>query len=586
MRAATSRSSLARATTSTARRPRVVSVSSPSPTPNLESSLLLSSRARLSSGVPSLHRDRRARATTRDRHRGDIARAVVEEHAGADAVRGESRASSRPSRVQRLARDSPRHHRRRRDASTLADVASSSSSSTTTNSAAVADEFPSTPPAITRESLAPCVELLTVETLSSDATERARRSRLAVPVLVGWFGCEPSHLRKYAHMYLSSELRYDAVVCIAPPAASTLFPALGDAFAATALGAVAAARRRLSIRSTLDLDLDADDDDDETPRERPILLHLFSNGGYLFAGNIMHAHSGVGAFEETESVVGLLNASLRRTLGLSPEPKAAKAFTDAVHALVMDSAPGELEPGMVAASFDAMLQKKAVAATATTDKMRDETPTTSPTLEQTASAFLAWAPVTRRMRAIDAAWGGFPAVTGNRWSGDRKTRAGDAAEVAFAVAANRRASRRFANEDGSLTAGKLARERRENVPGGKGILWCPALFLYSDADPIISSRAVEAFASNRAMRLGRVASAITDGAGAGGGLVEMKKWKSAPHCEIGRADPEGYKRALGGFLRRNGCDGDGRGEEENVGARAVRPTAGVANNIKPWERGE
>ena len=294
MRAATSRSSLARATTSTARRPRVVSVSSPSPTPNLESSLLLSSRARLSSGVPSLHRDRRARATTRDRHRGDIARAVVEEHAGADAVRGESRASSRPSRVQRLARDSPRHHRRRRDASTLADVASSSSSSTTTNSAAVADEFQSTPPAITRESLAPCVELLTVETLSSDATERARRSRLAVPVLVGWFGCEPSHLRKYAHMYLSSELRYDAVVCIAPPAASTLFPALGDAFAATALGAVAAARRRLSIRSTLDLDLDADDDDDETPRERPILLHLFSNGGYLIAGNIMHAHSGVG----------------------------------------------------------------------------------------------------------------------------------------------------------------------------------------------------------------------------------------------------------------------------------------------------
>ena len=49
-------------------------------------------------------------------------------------------------------------------------------------------------------------------------------------------------------------------------------------------------------------------------------------------------------------------------------PAQRKAFTDAVHALVMDSAPGELEPGMVAASFDAMLQKKAVAATATTDK--------------------------------------------------------------------------------------------------------------------------------------------------------------------------------------------------------------------------
>jgi hypothetical protein len=189
------------------------------------------------------------------------------------------------------------------------------------------------------------------------------------------------------------------------------------------------------------------------------------------------------------------------------------------------------------------------------------------------------------MRAIDAAWGGFPAVTGNRWSGDRKTRAGDAAEVAFAVAANRRASRRFANEDGSLTAAKLARERRECVPGGNGILWCPALFLYSDADAIVSSRAVEAFASARAMRLGRVASAITDGAGAGGGLVTLKKWTRAPHCEIGRVDPEGYTRALGGFLRGNGNGTDGDGEE-NVGVRAVRPTAGVANNIKPWERGE
>ena len=46
-------------------------------------------------------------------------------------------------------------------------------------------------------------------------------------------------------MYLSKELGYDAVVCIRPPAAATLFPALGDAFAATALAAVAEAQRRV-----------------------------------------------------------------------------------------------------------------------------------------------------------------------------------------------------------------------------------------------------------------------------------------------------------------------------------------------------
>ena len=74
------------------------------------------------------------------------------------------------------------------------------------------------------------------------------------------------------------------------------------------------------------------------------------------------------------------------------------------------------------------------------------------------------------------------------------------------------------------------------------------MFMYSRADPIIPFEQVEAFATARAMRLGRSLSAATDGRGAGGGLVTMKAWDDAPHCEIGRVDPAGYQQALGEFL--------------------------------------
>jgi hypothetical protein len=59
------------------------------------------------------------------------------------------------------------------------------------------------------------------------------------------------------------------------------------------------------------------------------------------------------------------------------------------------------------------------------------------------------------------------AVTGNRWSGDAHTRPGYAAEVAFALAANKDAAMHHANVDGSLTAAKIQRSlREEETPGG------------------------------------------------------------------------------------------------------------------------
>ena len=136
-------------------------------------------------------------------------------------------------------------------------------------------------------------------------------------------------------MYLSKELGYDAVVCVRPPAAATLFPALGDAFAATALDAVAEAQRRVRDDETAA-------DDDEVFADRPLVLHLFSNGGYLFAGNVMHAQAGFVAETEQTLTKGMSTA-LRRKLGVAPEP-ACQAIHRGGQARRRQR-PGELEPG-------------------------------------------------------------------------------------------------------------------------------------------------------------------------------------------------------------------------------------------------
>ena len=429
-------------------------------------------------------------------------------------------------------------------------------------------EFPPPPTTIEYEDLGPNVELArVVRTDSADATRADTRdvdsrlsvTREALPVLVGWFGCKRSHLRKYAKMY--ADIGYDNVVCVIPPTASTLFPALGDAFAASALESVVKAKARiaeLNDEDAADVDDDSNTDDVSTSG---VVLHIFSNGGYLFAGNIAHAQTGFVA--DTEMPLGDVSTALRRKLGFAPDPKLARDFTQNVVALVVDSAPGELEPGMVAASFEAVLEGKAAP-----EPEGGAAP--SVTLQQTAAAMLAWPPIAKRLRYVDAAWGGFPAVTGNRWSGDARGKQGNAAEVAFASAERKLQRLRLANEDGARTKAKIARNLCDERPGGRGLLWCPAMFMYSRADPIIPYEQVEAFATARAMRLGRTASAATGGEGAGGGLVTIKAWDDAPHCEMGRVDPEGYQRALKEFL---------------APPELEECEASFSNNIiKPWNR--
>jgi pimeloyl-ACP methyl ester carboxylesterase len=420
-------------------------------------------------------------------------------------------------------------------------------------------------------------------------------------VLVGWFGCKPSHLRKYAKMYLSDALGYDAVVCVTPPVAATLFPALGDAFAATALGAVAHARKILA---------EEDAEGKSASRvsapvalgpacaldERPLILHLFSNGGYVFAGNIMHAQTGFVA--DTETPLGAsITTVLRRRLGFAPEPAAAARFSDSVAALVMDSAPGELEPGMVAASFNSVFsgeRAKVNKNVSVGNELLSGSPL--PIADCSVDAFLAWRPIAKRARYVDAAWGGFPAVTGNRWSGDAKSaRPGNAAEVAHAVAEKklRRLKAEAQQMRDEQTRGDARGERRDAVAAARparaspgttiengGLLKCPSLFLYSAADALIPPEGVEAFAAARARRLGTVSSASTEGAGAGGGRVVLRRWESAAHCEIGKDHPEAYAAALRAFLGRAPDDGNSDGSS----AASPESGSGAVNNIKPFVR--
>ena len=281
------------------------------------------------------------------------------------------------------------------------------------------------PPAITFHDLGPFIEIARPTSTKSSSPTR-KLLPLPLPVLVGWFGCQRTHLRKYAEFYLAPELGMDAVVLIRPPAAATLVPALGDAYAAMALRAMELVQRRLAEEGEgaegeaaaaeaaeaqaamaqgeaqgVVGDADAVAAEAEAAAKgaavkaaeagaaaagpeigtgtgtaaaaeaaaeartgmgtktgiagspRPLLLHLFSNGGYLFAGNLLHAH----APESSATAPGAQDLSLqvRRRLGLAPEPAAARRFTANVTALVMDSAPGELEPGMVSKSFQAVL---------------------------------------------------------------------------------------------------------------------------------------------------------------------------------------------------------------------------------------
>ena len=221
------------------------------------------------------------------------------------------RAFSSSARVAR-ARASPRPSRALRRAPFAAHASSATNVSTRTTS------------------LAPYVELL----------ERESKSKSNAPPLalcVGWFGAEVKYVRKYAEMYVDAWPACDAVV-IAPPSAATLVPSVADAYASVVARAVR-----------------------DVARDRDVVLHVASNGGFIFAGTLM----------------------LRE-----------RALFDGVKGVVFDCAPGDLRPDIVARALTAVV-KGASATNAPAPRVFDAL----------AAMLLDTRVIKERLRMIDEVWG-------------------------------------------------------------------------------------------------------------------------------------------------------------------------------------
>lgn len=194
--------------------------------------------------------------------------------------------------------------------------------------------------------LAPFCELLTRDTvLAADASR-------PLALVVGWFGAELRHVKKYASLYVDPG--WDAVA-VAPPSAATLVPAVADAYAEAVLEAVA--RRGTRTR---------------------VLVHVASNGGFIFAGNLMlKARSG---------------------------DARARALFERTRGFVFDCAPGDLRPDIIARAAYAVLG----GSSATTEP--------APILETLAGGLLRLPSIEARLRAIDEVWGKGNGETPSGWS--------------------------------------------------------------------------------------------------------------------------------------------------------------------------
>ena len=255
--------------------------------------------------------------------------------------------------------------------------------------------------------LAPYVELI-------ERIGNGHRTR-PLAVCIGWFGAEVRYVRKYAEMYVDASC--DALV-IAPPSAATLVPSVADAYA----GAVARATR-------------------DVAEKRDVILHVASNGGFIFGGTMM----------------------LRENMTLF----------DRVRGVVFDCAPGDLRPDIIARAMTAVV-RGASATNAPAPRV----------LDALAATLLETKYIQDRLRIIDEAWG---KVDGASMPAD----------------------------DASL-------------------MNCPTMFIYSEADVLISPREIESFARTREKKTGRE--------------VKMRKFDTAAHCEIGRDHYVEYKAHVRDFV--------------------------------------
>jgi pimeloyl-ACP methyl ester carboxylesterase len=267
------------------------------------------------------------------------------------------------------------------------------------------------------EKLAPFCEFIT--TTRKDADRRR-----PVTLVIGWFGAELRYVRKLCNFYLESGC--DAVA-IAPPSAATLLPPVADAYAEVVLKAL---RRALEKEGAGE-------------GQREVVIHVASNGGFIFGGTLL----------------------LKERLEADDDD----GIFSRVRGCVFDCAPGNLRPDIVARALAAVLGG------------RSATNEPAPVFETLASSLLSSSFISRRLDAIDRAWGKAPAVD--------------------------------ETEDG----------RRLN---------CPSMFIYSEADVLISPREIEAYAKIREKY----------------GEVTMHRFLDAPHCEIGRDHAAEYAKHVKDFV--------------------------------------
>lgn len=255
-------------------------------------------------------------------------------------------------------------------------------------------------------------------------TQKDADRRRPLTLVIGWFGAELRYVRKLCNFWVESGC--DAVA-IAPPSAATLLPPVADAYGEVVLKAL---RRALEKEG-------------EGEGQREVVIHVASNGGFIFGGTLL----------------------LKERLEADDDD----GIFSRVRGCVFDCAPGNLRPDIVARALAAVLGG------------RSATKEPAPVFETLASSLLSSSFISRRLDAIDRAWGKAPAID--------ETESG----------------------------------RRLN---------CPSMFIYSEADVLISPREIEAYAKIREKY----------------GEVTMHRFLDAPHCEIGRDHAAEYAKHVKDFV--------------------------------------
>jgi len=160
-----------------------------------------------------------------------------------------------------------------------------------------------------RERKTNAIEVFTFQQKNHQNHVREAKSKDVV-VIFAWFGSDKKHVAKYAQMYKDKQ---EKVIVVAPPALASLSP-------------------KLTTQIANDF-LKFFDDDIEG-----VHVHSFSNGGFLFAGNLFHHAS-----------------DEKRADDLPVNRELAKKFKKKIKSVTLDCAPARLNADVISRAFASVL---------------------------------------------------------------------------------------------------------------------------------------------------------------------------------------------------------------------------------------